>query len=129
MRSVDGYILVGNFGLDFDGLKGQFLDASTDLKFREFFTKIESVAKILDIKILDFFDNMVVLKASREDAVYLEKYLGDKFSFAVVDRQGIEQVYDTCDRQSTGEPGCSAFKGRASESAIRIRLSGCRYDA
>lgn len=96
MRSSDGYVLVGNFGLDFDGLKGKFLDASTDLKFREFFQKIETLAKVLDIQIINFFDDVAVLKASNEDAAYLRKYLGEKFSVTIVDRNGIEQVCDTC---------------------------------
>lgn len=129
MRSSDGYVLVGNFGLDFDGLKGKFLDAATDLKFREFFQKIETLAKVLDIQIINFFDDMTVLKASNEDAEYLKKYLGEKFSVTIVDRNGIEQVCDACERQSSGEPGCTAFKGRQSESGIRLKPKDFRYDA
>lgn len=124
-----GYVLIGNFGLDYDGLKGKFLSAASELKFREFFQKIETLAKILDIKIVDFFDDVAVLQASDDDAKYLEKYLGEDFSIAIVDQNAIEQVYDACERQSSGEPGCTVFKGRASESGICLKPEGFRYDA
>jgi hypothetical protein len=124
------YILIGNFGLDYDSLKGKFLDSSGELKFREFFSKIEALSKALGVKIVDFFDDSVVLEALEEDKEYLTKYLGKEYCCVFIDGNTLSQVKDVyTHKSSTDKPGYVPFKNRATESRILLKPKNFTYDA
>ena len=130
------YIVIGNFGLDYDVLTNQFLDASTGASFHEFYQEITAVTQSLGLRITEFFNDMLVLEGNADDRRFLERYFGEKLSFAFIDSDDLylarECEYGTYVPEDNNHilMTSSAFPHAKSEIIIRPKPKpGMRYDA
>ena len=105
--SMQGFIVISNFGVDEDSLTSEFREVVTGLSGQEFFSEISVLAKPLDLQCVDFFDDTLVLTGTAEDRAYLEKKFGDKFSYAFIGETGLAEMrayFDGTVDQETAYP-------------------------
>ena len=128
------YILIGNFGLDYDALNREFLNASSNYSFKDFFDHVKTLSDQLGLEIVEFFDNYVVLKGDAQDVEYFNDYFGTIYSCAYVDKKDLSLASDCEDGTYAPEtPGATKFLGPQAQSEISIKTAPInpkmRYDA
>lgn len=90
----NNFIMIGNFGLDYDFLSRQFLDASSGDSFAAFLKNVTAITDALGLEIVETFDDSIVVTGDDKDRDYLEKYFGDSYSFAHIDKDNLEMAID-----------------------------------
>jgi hypothetical protein len=132
MLSYD-YIFIGNFGINYDALKQKFDDASLGDSFPVFFERVKGLADILELEIVEFFDDAVVLKGTAEDVKYIKRSLGEAYCCAYIDESNLGWARE-CEHGTytvgEGKPGFTKFKGPQAKSEIFYRHGKApKYDA
>jgi len=132
MLSYD-YIIIGNFGINYDVLKQKFDDASSGDSFPVFFERVKGLADILGLEVVEFFEDSVVLKGTAEDVKYIQKSLGEAYSCAYIDERNLAWARECEEGTYTvgeGNPGYTRFKGPQAKSGIFYRYGKApKYDA
>ena len=121
----NNYIMIGNFGLDYDALSRKFLDASSGDSFAEFLKNITAITDALGLEVVETFDDAIVVKGDKKDEDYLQKYFGETYSFAHIDKDNLEMAID-CEKGTyiAEAPGAVKldFKMAQSEIIVSARM-------
>lgn len=87
--AFNDYVLIGNFGLDYDALHHKFMSAQSGQDFKDFFQRVTYLTEKLGLKIVEFYNDSLVVTGDAQDVAYIEKYFGDVYSCARIGQDEI----------------------------------------
>ena len=118
-----GFIVIGNYGLDFDPQTGSYLSDPTGLSLQDFFKNVSAVTMPLKLKIVEVFDESVVYEAT--DA--------EDYSFANINAESLDMMqqceYGTYAVDVATHCSSPAAKSEILVGAERHAKCALRYDA
>jgi hypothetical protein len=131
--STQGFIVIGNFGLDYDPATSRYLSADTGLSLQDFFKNVSAIAYPMDIKIVEVFEKTIVFEGTIADYQYLAKKLGRDFSLANIGPESFDMMreceYGTYVIDATHTRPSFAAKSETLVGPERHAKSIVRYDA
>lgn len=92
--SAASFIVIGNFGVDYDPATQKYASILTGLSIHDFFKKVSVIADALGLEYVECFETSTVFKGSEQDYKYLKGYLSESFCMGHIDAENFARMQE-----------------------------------